>query len=146
MKRILIAVLIVLSLVPVLSVVPGPKPGLLTVQQAMAEAGCTSWSNGAWRPGGQSTVYGSGGFSCAAGDPGSRVLQACIVINGTWWDCDTDVYSAATTGTTTAECHGINLGTVYSAYGWYYFKGEDGSEYSGYGYQNWVANCNYGID
>ena len=146
MKRLLVALLLFLALSPVLAISPAPEAGLVTIEQALAEAGCTSYSLGAHFVGGAAPYsYGDSQYSCSASDPGSRTLQTCIVINGTWWDCDT-AYPTGTSGLVRAECHAINTGTFYSAYAWYYFRGEDGSEYSGYGNQAWVPNCNYGID
>lgn len=113
------------------------------LQDVLAESGCSSSAHSPYRSGG--IVYGSGGFACAPGDYGSRVLQACIIVNGTWWDCDTDAYNATSSGQTTAECHFVSGQGTYWSQSWYYFRGEDGSEYSGYG-NGTYQYCNYGID
>ncbi len=116
---------LILTLVLLLALI---VPFALGPDSAFAESGCSYWANAPTRSG--TTTRASGGFSCAIGDYGSRTIQVCLVVNGSFQRCTTayttgDNYSVAIT------CY-APAGTVHVAQSWVYFKGEDGSTYSKY--------------
>lgn len=116
-------------------------PGWLI--EAMAESGCAAWPDQPFRTG--TEVRGKATFSCAIGDTGSRTLQSCIVQGSTWWDCDT-AYPGTDDWYIIAECYSPGTGSTMAFRTWYYFKGEDGSESSGYSSVKYTYPCTSGID
>ena len=135
MKRLIIAVVLALTVI---------LPGLAISPSVSAEAGCGVAVGTANESATQ--VYVTGSFNCMAGDTGARQLQVCVIVNGTWWDCDTLNFSG-TSGGVTAECHRTGPGQAVYSRGWYWFYGEDGSVVQGYGNVGpLTARCDYGID